>query len=73
MLALRQAGASRTVDVAQAYTHGESEYDVNHHSGNPQLEYCMDSDDDDDQVNINFPVYAPDWDDSSSSGDEDFI
>ena len=69
--ALRQAGASRTVDVAQAYMQGEPEYDVNHHSGNPQLEYCTDSDDDDDQINVNFPVYAPNWDDSSS--DEDFI
>ena len=69
--ALRQAGASRTVDVAQAYMQGEPEYDVNHHSGNPQLEYCMDSDDDNDQINVNFPVYAPNWDDSSS--DEDFI
>ena len=35
------------------------------------MEYCTDSDDDDDQVNINFPAYAPNWDDSSS--DEDFI
>ena len=71
MQALRQAGASRTMDVDQAYTQGEHEYDVNHHSGNPQLEYCTDSDDDNDQVNVNFPVFAPNWDDSSS--DEDFI
>ena len=73
MLALCQAGSSHTVDVTQAYVHGEPEYDVNHHSGNPQMEYCTDSDDDDGQVNVNFPAYAPNWDDSSSSGDEDFI
>ena len=33
-----------------------------------------DSDDDDEgSVHINFPAYAPNWDDTSSSEDEDFF